>query len=82
MGRVKHWYEGTEYCVDELCVRTGCQGQGLGTVLVEEIEKACIGLGLAYIFLMTESDVPAFGFYKKLGFYQLEKSAAFAKKLR
>ncbi len=82
MGRVQHWYEGMEYCVDELCVRTGCQGQGLGTVLVEEIEKACIGLGLAYIFLMTESNVPAFGFYKKLGFYQLEKNAAFAKKLR
>lgn len=81
MGRVKHWYTGTEYCVDELCVRTDRQGQGLGAMLVERIEDACMELGLTHIFLLTESDVPAFGFYKRQGSYQLENNVAFAKEL-
>ena len=81
MGRTKHWYTGTEYCVDELCIHTAKQGKGLGRRFVEEIEKACKALGLTHIFLLTENNVPAFEFYKKLGFYQLENNVAFAKKL-
>lgn len=81
MGHIKHWYSGTEYCIDELCISTKKQGQGVGTIFIEEIEKACKALGLAYILLMTETDVPAFAFYKKRGFYQLEHNAAFAKQL-
>lgn len=81
MGRVKHWYTGTEYCIDELCVRTDRQGMGLGAMLVERTEEACREMGLTHIFLMTDSDVPAFGFYKKQGFFQLEGNVAFAKEL-
>lgn len=81
MGRIKHWYTGTEYCIDELCVITAKQGRGVGTLFVSEIEKACRELGLTHIFLLTENNVPAFDFYKKLGFYELKGNAAFAKKL-
>lgn len=81
MGRIKHWYTGTEYCVDELCIHTTKQGRGLGRRFVNEIEKACKALGLTHIFLLTENNVPAFEFYKKLGFYQLENNVAFAKEL-
>lgn len=81
MGRIKHWYTGTEYCIDELCVSTAKQGRGVGTLFVSEIEKACRELGLTHIFLLTENNVPAFDFYKKLGFYELKSNAAFAKKL-
>ena len=81
MGRIKHWYTGTEYCIDELCIQTAKQGKGLGRRFVNEIEKACKQLGLTHIFLLTENNVPAFEFYKKLGFYQLENNVAFAKKL-
>ncbi|MDE7170612.1 MAG: GNAT family N-acetyltransferase [Oscillospiraceae bacterium] len=81
MGRIKHWYTGTEYYVDELCISTPKQGQGIGTLFLREIESACVELGLTHIFLLTENDVPAFKFYKKQGFYELEHSATFAKKL-
>lgn len=81
MGRIKHWYTGTEYCIDELCVSTPKQGQGIGTLFLREIERACVELGLTHIFLLTEDDVPAFQFYKKQGFYELEHNAAFAKRL-
>lgn len=81
MGHIKHWYTGTEYCIDELCIRTGLQGRGLGRVFVEEIENACRELGLTHLFLLTDRDVPAYGFYKKMGFYELAGNIAFAKDL-
>lgn len=81
MGHIRHWYSGTEYYIDELCVHTTKQGQGIGAQFVGEIEKACRALGMTHIFLLTENNVPAFEFYKKQGFYQLENNAAFAKEL-
>lgn len=81
MGHVKHWYTGTEYCVDELCVRTERQGKGLGSLFAGKVEAACRELGLTHIFLLTDRDVPAYGFYKKLGFYELEGNVSLAKEL-
>ena len=81
MGHVRHWYSGTEYCIDELCIRTECQGQGLGARFVREIEAACRGMGLKCLFLLTEDDVPAYAFYKKLGFTESEHNVAFSKRL-
>ena len=81
MGHIKHWYTGTEYYIDELCISTSKQGKGVGTLFVSEIEKACKELGLTHIFLLTESNVPAFTFYKKQRFYELKNSVAFAKEL-
>lgn len=79
MGRIKHWYTGTEYCIDELCISTSRQRNGMGTLFVSEIEKACKELGLTHIFLQTENNVPAYEFYNKLGFYELKNNVSFAK---
>lgn len=81
MGHVRHWYTGTEYYIDELCISTVKQGKGLGTLFVGEIERACKELGLSRIFLLTENDVPAYECYKQRGFYELQNKAAFAKRL-
>lgn len=81
MGQIRHGYSGTEYIIDELCIRTSKQGSGAGTLFAKEIEKACKELGMKYIFLLTEKNVPAYEFYKKLDFNELESNVAFAKKL-
>ena len=81
LGHIRHWYSGTEYYIDELCIRAECQGQGGGTALLEGIEHACKEMGLTHLFLLTEKDVPAFAFYKKKGFQELTTNAAFAKRL-
>lgn len=81
MGRIRHWYSGTEYCIDELCISSSEQGKGAGTLFIREIEKACREMGLRHIFLLTENNVPAFEFYKKQGFSELKTNAAFAKTL-
>lgn len=81
MGNIRHWYTGTEYYIDEFCIRPDRQGQGLGTLFLKEIEKAIKDLGLTQIFLQTESTVPAYGFYRKNGFNELKEHVSFAKRI-
>ena len=81
LGYIKHWYTGTEYYIDELCIRTDRQGVGAGTFFLSEIEKAIKELGLKQIFLQTEAHVPAYEFYKKNGYIELEGHVSFAKEL-
>ena len=79
LGYIKHWYSGTEYIINELCIRTDRQGAGAGTFFIREIEKAARDLGLKQIFLLTGSNVPAYAFYRKNGFTESKTSVAFSK---
>lgn len=81
MGYIKHWYSGTEYIIEEFCIKTDRQGSGAGTFFVAEIEKAIKELGLKQIFLLTDTNVPAYNFYKKNGFDECSTIVAFAKRL-
>ena len=55
MGYIKHWFRGTEYYIDELCIRTDRQGEGIGTFFMNEIEKAIGSIGIKKIFLQITS---------------------------
>lgn len=79
MGYIKHWYSGTEYIINELCIRTDRQGMGAGSFFLSEIEKSIKEIGLKQIFLLTDSNVPAYEFYKKNGYVELESNVSFAK---
>ncbi len=79
MGHIKHWYSGTEYYIEELCIQTNKQGSGIGTYFLEEIEKAIKSIGIVQIFLQTENNVPAYSFYQKNGFCELKGHISFAK---
>ena len=57
------------------------QGSGIGTYFLNKIEKAIKEIGMANIFLQTENNVPAYGFYQKNGFYELKRHVSFAKKI-
>ena len=81
MGRIKHWYTGTEYCIDEFCVKTDMQGQGIGTYFLVEIETAIKEIGLVQIYLQTDIDVKAFDFYIKNGFVHLQDTVSLAKEV-
>ena len=79
LGYIKHWYTGTEYIINELCIKTERQGGGAGSFFIKEIEKAIKELGLKQIFLLTDSNVQAYKFYKKNGFVEVETNVAFSK---
>lgn len=81
MGSIRHWYQGTEYFIDEFCIRTDRQGQGVGTAFLRAVEDALRAMDIVHIFLLTDRDVPAFDFYRKNGFEMLEQNTALKKTL-
>ena len=81
MGYIKHWFRGTEYYIDELCIRTDRQGEGIGTFFMNEIEKAIGSIGIKKIFLQTDTFAPAYEFYKKRGFIEEKGHVSFSKEI-
>lgn len=71
LGNIKHWYTGTEFFVEEFCVKTEMQGQGLGTEFLRLLEVELRVREIKTIFLMTGKEMPAFEFYRKNGFEEI-----------
>lgn len=72
LGSVMHWYTGTEYYIFEFCIKTEKQGKGAGTAFLKEVEEFAKSKQITHIFLQTERTVPAYEFYQKNGFTELE----------
>ena len=54
LGMVRHWWEGTNYNIEELCVAPALQGQGIGTRLLKLVSEEIKKKGCHGIFLQTE----------------------------
>ncbi|MCR5702742.1 MAG: GNAT family N-acetyltransferase [Lachnospiraceae bacterium] len=79
MGQITHWWEGTNYVIEELCVSPDCQGIGIGTRFMGLIEDDLKKMNVKGIFLQTDSDKPAFKFYQKNGFNDIAKHVSMFK---
>jgi len=82
VGMIRHWWEGTNYNIEEFCVSPDLQGQGVGSRFMKMIEDDILNRGLCGIFLQTDSDKPSYRFYRKNGFGELDKHVSFYKKVR
>ena len=82
IGMVRHWWEGTNYNIEEFCVAPEFQGQGIGSAFMQMIEADVVKRGLAGIFLQTDNDKPSYRFYQKNGFNELSSHVSFYKNLR
>ena len=82
VGMIRHWWEGTNYNIEEFCVSPDLQGQGVGSRFMKMIEDDILNRGLCGIFLQTDLDKPSYRFYKKNGFGELDKHVSFYKKVR
>lgn len=79
MGSVMHWHIGTEYYIYEFCIRADRQGKGIGREFLEKVEAFVRNKQITHIFLQTERTVPAFEFYRKNGFTELEDHVSLVK---
>lgn len=82
LGSVRHWWEGTNYNIEEFCVDKKLQGQGVGSLFMTRIEEDIRARGLAGIFLQTDFDKPSYKFYKKNGYNELGKHVSFYKSVK
>ena len=81
MGRIKHWYGGTEYSIDEFCIEKQSQNKGVGSLFLKGIEADLLQNGITHIFLETEKTVPAYPFYLRRGFRELPSHVGLVKKI-
>ena len=79
LGREIHWYEGTEYFLDEFGVLPEHCGRGIGTRFLRLMEKRLLERGLRALVLQTDRRFAAYGFYLKNGFAE-HKTRAFMMK--
>ena len=79
IGMIRHWWEGTNYNIEEFCVSPDLQGQNIGSRFMGMIEEDVKSRGLSGIFLQTDSDKPAYRFYIKNGFNELNSHVSFYK---
>lgn len=79
MGEIRHWYTGTEYFINELCIKREEQGRGLGTQFLAHIEENIKAKGMTNIFLLTERNMPAYEFYRKNHFNELKDNVSLYK---
>ncbi len=82
VGKVSHWWEGTNYNIAELCISPDYQGQGIGSKFLELIEQCVREKGIVGIFLQTDNDKPSYPFYLKNGFGNLDKHVSLYKSVR
>jgi len=71
LGRVKNWWRGREFFIDEFYVNSSEQGQGIGTHLLEFASESLVAEGIHNMTLLTEEHTPAYSFYQKQGFNHL-----------
>lgn len=81
LGRIKRWYWGAEYCIDDLCVHPSAQGRGAGTELLKLMEPRLKERGVKSLSLWTKRGAPACGFYVKNGFSECGDKVIFEKEL-
>lgn len=81
LGRIKHWYSGNQYWIDDLGVISDAQGKGYGTSFLTLAEQYLKEHGINKIILLTEREIPAFYFYKKNGFELREKRVVYEKEI-
>ena len=79
IGKIKHWCGGTEYFIEELCIRNELQGKGYGRQFIELIGEKIRERGLHTIYLMTDRNQPAYQFYNRLGFREIPELTSFTK---
>ena len=82
VGKINHWWEGTNYNIEELCISPSYQGRGIGSKFLELIEQSIRDKGLAGIFLQTDNDKPSYHFYHKNGFQDLDMHISLYKSMK
>lgn len=81
LGRIKHWYTGTEYWIDDLAIIPVKQGKGCGSKFIELIEDFIRHRGIVGIVLFSERNIPAYHLYVKKGFSEKPERVFFEKKI-
>lgn len=81
LGYVFSWWQGSEYFIKEFFISNDIQGSGAGSLFLEHIEEYLVNKNIKGLWLLTESDFPAYDFYKKNKFKAHKNTVLLSKSL-
>lgn len=79
VGRIKYWYDGDEYWIDDLAILPQAQGKGCGSEFLNLMEKYLKEKNIKKTVLFTNKNIPAYYFYEKNGFSEKTQRTVFEK---
>ena len=68
IGHCEPWADGLHYYLNEICVESEAQRNGVGEALLDEICKTLRAEGVSSVYLLTEISTAAESFFRKQGF--------------
>ena len=78
-GKIDNYFDGSLYEVMEFAVAPSVQRSGVGAKVMSLLEVRMKGLGISAISLNTSRHLPAYAFYKKYGYTDIENNVNLAK---
>ena len=74
IGHCEPWADGLHYYLNEMCVESEAQRNGVGEALLDEVCKTLRAEGVSSVYLLTEISTGAESFFRKQGFAADETS--------
>ncbi|MCL1863209.1 MAG: GNAT family N-acetyltransferase [Defluviitaleaceae bacterium] len=78
-GKLDNYFEGVMFEVEELAVVPNKHRSGVGSTVMQLLESKLAGYRVAAVNLHTSRDLPAFGFYLKNGYEELQENVTLMK---
>jgi len=79
IGHTEQWFTGRHFLLQEMCVRTHLQGQGIGSKLIGALETRLDDVDQVY--LLTDRHGPAHRFYERCGFRSARRQGVMIKRI-
>jgi len=80
-GKLDNYFEGSVFKVDELAVASAHHRGGVGSAVMNLLETKLAGYNVAAVSLQTSRTLPAFGFYLKNGYEEVQDNVSLLKLL-
>jgi aminoglycoside 6'-N-acetyltransferase I len=81
-GKLDGYFEGTMFEVEELAVTAHLHRSGVGSVVMQLLETKLAGYGVSAVNLHTSKKLPAYDFYLKNGYEELNENVTLMKWLQ
>jgi ribosomal protein S18 acetylase RimI-like enzyme len=80
-GTTEDYFHDPQYVIKELAVHPALHGKGVGSILMQALEAHMKKSGTVAIALQTSCTIPAYSFYRKLGYTEVEENVSMTKPL-
>ena len=81
-GKLDNYFEGATYEISEIAVTSKYHRQGIGSKVLNALEKKLAGFNVSAITLNTSRQIPAYDFYLKNGYDEVPEVTTLAKWLQ